>query len=210
MKVFSVIGLVMLSHITLAQLRVTKLTKTDVPASIHYVGHVLEVINYTDIEGEHLVFTTETGVTASKKTDGIDGLREAEINAYNYVIGSNTPKLIWKVHDFVAPCPVEVLLNYVPNTFAVTDLDNDGKAEVWLMYKAACNGDVAPLVMKVIMYQSTKKYAMRGETKTQTMNNPVHYGGSGTYTFDAAFKTGPDAFRQYAEALWKKNYLEKW
>lgn len=195
-------------QVALAQLKVVKLTKANIPASIKYVGHPLEVVKYTDNEGEHLVFTTETGVIGSKKIAGVDDLSEAEVNAYNYMIGTDQPKLIWKVHDFVIPCTVDVTAKFLPQTFAVTDLNNDGKAEVWLMYRTACRGDVSAANMKIIMYQSTKKYAMRGTSKIQISTDPVMYDG-GTYAFDDAFKAGPDVFRQYAETLWKKNLLEK-
>ena len=75
------------------------------------------------------------------------------------------------------------------------------------MYKTVCHGDVSPSDMKIIMYENDKKYAVRGTNKVQI--SPKEYTG-GQYAFDEAFKKAPEAFRQYAAQLWKKNLLETW
>ena len=95
----------------------------------------------------------------------------------------------------------------MPKSFAVTDLNKDGKAEVWLMYTTACTGDVSPPDMKIIMHEGVKKYAVRGTKKVKVSNKDFE---GGKYTFDEAFKTGPEAFRQYAADMWKKNLMQVW
>jgi len=77
----------------------------------------------------------------------------------------------------------------------VTDLNKDGKAEVWVMYKVSCQGDVSPIPMKIIMYQDNKKFALRGTTRVKV--SATDYMG-GEYSFDEAFKNAPVQFRQYA------------
>ncbi|RKR85276.1 hypothetical protein BDD43_5540 [Mucilaginibacter gracilis] len=204
-KFLSVSFLVLISQISLAQLKVTKLSKADIPAAIHYPGHVMEVFKYSDSDGEHLVFTTETGILNPK---GDDDYRGADLYAFNYKINGSQYTFVWQIHDFVKDCPVDITAKFVKNTFAVTDLNNDGKAEIWVMYRTACRGDVSAPNMKIIMYEGAKKYAVRGEAKVSMGTNPPSYYG-GSYTLDNAFKTGPDTFKKYAEALWKKNLMEK-
>jgi hypothetical protein len=75
------------------------------------------------------------------------------------------------------------------------------------MYKTVCHGDVSPSNMKIIMYEGNKKYAVRGTNKVKVSDK--EYDG-GAYTFDEAFKNGPQPFRSYALQLWKKNLLETW
>jgi len=111
-------------------------------------------------------------------------------------------KQTWKVYDYVEDCDVDMDLYFVDKTFAVTDLNKDGKAEVWIMYKNSCRGDVSPAPMKIIMYQDNKKFAVRGTTKVP--------GNGGEFTFDDAFKKAPAEFRQYAEKLWKQHKVETW
>jgi hypothetical protein len=98
-------------------------------------------------------------------------------------------------------------LYFVDKTFAVTDLNKDGKAEVWIMYKNSCHGDVSPVAMKIIMYQDNKKFAVHGITRVPV--SATEYAG-GEFTFDDTFKKAPAEFRRYAERLWKQHEMETW
>jgi hypothetical protein len=148
--------------------------------------------------------TTETDRVASKnEPDGSDVF----LYAYHYSIKSDSTTLKWKLTDFVKDCAFDWIAGFIKNSFAVTDLDKNGEAEVWLMYRIVCRSDVSPADMKIIMYENGKKYAVRGTTKVQFAEK--EYTG-GEYSFDEAFKKAPEAFRQYAEKLWKKNMLETW
>jgi hypothetical protein len=206
MKLYILALFALISFTAQAQVRVIKLDKTAIPKSIIYKGHIIDAAKFTDKEGEHIVITTETGETQSKNGDG-DDYRDAALYAYHYLIQSGAYKATWTLYDFVKDCPVDIAANFVRKTFAVTDLDNNGTAEVWLMYKTVCHGDVSPSDLKIIMHEGDKKYAMRGTNKVQV--SKTEYEG-GKYTFDQAFNTAPASFKQYAQKLWKKNLLEKW
>ena len=116
-------------------------------------------------------------------------------------------KLTWRVQDFVKDCELDLKANFIKNSFAVTDLDKNGKAEVWIMYETICTGDISPSTMKIIMYEDEKKYAIRGKRKAKI--SATEYIG-GEYTFDEAFKKAPKVFRQYAINLWKTNIMQTW
>jgi hypothetical protein len=90
---------------------------------------------------------------------------------------------------------------------AITDLNHDGKAEMWMMYKTVCHGDVSPSTMKIIMYEGSQKFAVRGTNRVKLSANKFL---GGEYSFDDAFKTGPEPFREFAKQLWQKNILETW
>jgi hypothetical protein len=206
MKLIYILSLFLIAQASFAQVKVIKLSKGTVPASIQYIGKAIDAIRFTDSDGEHIVIITETGETQSKSMDN-GNYRDAALYAYHYTIAGNKPNLTWHVHDFVKECPVDISANYVPNTFSVTDLNKDGKAEVWLMYKKVCHGDVSPSEMKIIMYEGSKKYAVRGTNRVKV--SAKKYEG-GAYTFDDALKKGATVFRAYAVDLWKKNLLETW
>jgi hypothetical protein len=189
-----------------AQVKVTQLDKTAIPKTIKYTGHIINAVTYIDNEGEHLVVTTETGLTPSKSKD-IQPSRDAALYAYHYKKIGAELKLTWTTYDFIYGCGEDLAAHYQPKTFAVTDLDNNGKAEVWLMYKTVCHGDVSPSDLKIIMHQGDKKYAVRGRTKAK-VSDTTYEGGE--YTFDAVFKAGPKTFRDYAANLWKNNMIEDW
>ncbi|MCP9750416.1 hypothetical protein EGI32_05475 [Ferruginibacter sp. HRS2-29] len=181
-----------------------KITRVDVeslPQETRNRGKVLDAARWTDDDGEHTLVTTETG-----EITGADDTKSAGIFAFHYLLKQNRQELTWKLNDAVKDCPVDVEAGYVHNTFAVTDLDKNGKAEVWLMYITACHGDVSPANMKIIMYESGKKHAARGTNKVQVSEKEF---AGGEYNFDEIFKKSPKVFRQYADKLWQKNILQK-
>jgi hypothetical protein len=206
-KVTHLILSLLLSQLAFAQIKVTNLDKNTIPKTIKYKGHIVNAASYRDADGEHLVITTETGVVNTPNPPDGSGYRDGALYAYHYKINGNNYVLTWQMYDFVATCPVDVTAAYIPNTFAITDANKNGKAEVWLMYITACRGDVSPANMKIIMHEGDKKYAVRGESRNKVTD--TQYEG-GKYVFDEAFKTAPESFRQYAQSLWKKNILEKW
>jgi hypothetical protein len=187
-----------------AQLKVEKLNKSTIPQNTRYTGNIIEAARWKDALGDNLVILT-TEKTQSKNAS--DNGTDASLYAYHYLVKGDSSKQTWKVYDHVKACPVDIFLYFVEKSFAVTDLDKNGKAEVWLMYKNSCQGDVSPVSMKIIMYENNKKFALRGTTKVQA-SATEHMGGQ--FVFDEAFKKAPVAFRQYAEKLWQKHKIENW
>ena len=153
MKFLTFIFLIAFAQSVSAQIKTIALDKKSIPKSIVYKGHIINAVQYTDGDGEHLMFTTETG---DLKVKDNDDLLKAELYACNYLITGNQQKLFWQMHDFTIACPLDTKAQYIPNTFAITDLNKDGKAEVWLMYLTACRGDVSPASMKIIMHKGSK------------------------------------------------------
>jgi hypothetical protein len=189
-----------------AQIKSVILDKKAIPKSIRYTGHIITAVRYTDNEGEHIVITTETGEETVKSKEDGDSFRKAEVYAYDYKVNNGAATLYWQMHDFTDECSFDIKAKYVPNTFAITDLNKDGKAEVWLMYMTACRSDVSPASMKIIMHEGIKKYAVRGTSRVR-VSDKDYVGGE--HTMDPLLKAGPEAFRQYALQLWKKNLMEK-
>jgi hypothetical protein len=188
------------------QVKLSFLESTKLPPGIKYEGKIRNAVRWTDAAGDNIVITSETG--AAKAKDASDeSEQDAALYAYHYIMAGDSVRLTWKVNDHSKACPVDINVNFIKNSFAVTDLDKNGKAEVWLMYRIACRGDVSPAVMKIIMYEDDKKYAVRGTNKVKVSER--EYSG-GAYKMDEAFEKAPEAFRIYAAALWKKNIMETW
>ena len=172
----------------------TQLEKRNLPADIIYKGTIKNVVKWNDIEGDHILITTETGIVNGANEDE----RNAELYAMQYNINKNTSIQSWKVTDYVKNCPVDLEASFVKNSLEITDLNQDGIAEVWLVYTTVCHGDVSPSDLK----EDTKKYGMRGQTRIKLSAN--EYLG-GEYKFDNAFKDGPASFRNFATSIWKKH-----
>ena len=202
-KVLPGLFMILLLYTSCTKLQVSKLDVKDIPKSIRYNGSIDTAVRYSDKDGDHIIITTEDK-DDKKAGNGID-YRSAGVFACGYKLNGDKWQVIWQLHDLTGPCQKDVTGTYLPGTFAVTDLNKDGRAEVWLMYRIACRGDVSPSDMQVIMREGDKKYAMKGSSRVK-INGTDFYGGD--YRFDAAFKTGPEVFRQYAQELWRTNLFE--
>ncbi len=206
MKTLLVLFLFLISQTCFAQIKVSKLDNKAIPKTIRYAGKIVNAVSFTDSLGNNIVITTETGETPSKSAPD-EGNRDAALYAYHFFVKGDSIKQSWKLNDYIKDCPVDVEARYIKNTFAVTDLNKDGRAEVWLMYKTVCRGDVSPSDMKIIMYQAGNKYGLRGTSRVKVSEKDFV---GGDYKFDDAFKKAPEVFRQYAVQLWKKNMIELW
>ena len=183
---------------------------TDLPSGIFYEGSFKKALRWTDAAGENLLLLTEAPPHPTKTANSeIDYSSDAEIYAYHYLLAGGVSKNTWKVYDFIKDCPVDIVAEFVQKECRITDLNNNGTAEIWLLYKTVCHGDVSPLTMKIICYEGDHKYALRGENKVQvgTLENGAPQYEGGNYTFDAAFQNGPETFRQQALSIWNRNLI---
>jgi hypothetical protein len=187
-------------------LKLTKLDVNKLPYFIKVDGKAQNAVRWTDNLGDNIVITSETGRYTSKKAKA-DEIEEAnaELFGYHYLVVKNGVQETWKVYDFIKDCPLDLEAHYVKNTFQITDLDKNGIAEVWLMYRTVCHGDVSPSDMKIIMYQGQQKYAMRGRAKIKFGEKEFE---GGEYKFDPAFNKAPKVIVDYAKKLWNKNILQ--
>lgn len=181
--------------------KLTKLSISQIPKTIKYKGQVKEALRWTDKLGDNILITTETGIFP---TPGQAETRDAELFAYHFLVTNDSVKLLWRVYDFIKECGLDMETQFVDNSLSVTDLNNDGIAEIWVMYRLSCHGDVSPSSMKIIMYQGKKKFAMRGSAKLVVPGES--YGGE--YAFDNTFAAGPKEFKEFAKKLWEKNIMQ--
>ena len=186
-----------------AQLRVSQLAPAAVPPALKHTGRVVQALRYTDRTGTYTVLATQAGPAADPAAKDTDDAQRADLYAYQYPATGTAP--IWQVHDFVDTCPFDLQARFRPRGLTITDLDHNGTAEVWLVYRTVCRSDVSPSTQKIIMYEGPRKYAVRGTSR-------VAVGGGqfdgGAYTLDAALQAAPAAFRQHAAQLWQQHLAE--
>lgn len=206
MKTLALLFLPLIAHTCFAQFKLTQLDKNSIPRTIQYKGHIVNAVRWRDSLGENIIIATETGIIASDSS--IDnGYKDAALYCCHYLVNSDSIKQTWKIYDFINECNVDIKASFIKNSFSVTDLDKDGKAEIWLMYETLCAGDISPANMKIIMYEAEEKYALRGTRKVWVSPNEAV---GGECTFDDAFRNGPEKFRNYALQLWEKHIRQTW
>jgi hypothetical protein len=186
-----------------AQLRVSLLAPAAVPAALKHSGRVVQALRYTDRTGTYTVLATEIAPRPDPALHLQEDDQRADLYAYHYPATGTAPT--WQLHDFVAECPLDLEAQFLPKSLTVTDLDQNGTAEVWLVYRTTCRGDVSPSTQKIIMHEGARKYAVRGTSRIAIGNG--QYDG-GAYTLDAAWQAAPVAFRQHAARLWQQHRNE--
>ncbi|MBQ4132622.1 MAG: hypothetical protein IJD04_02680 [Desulfovibrionaceae bacterium] len=166
-------------------------------------GKLWKMLTYADNMGYHALILSHRPDYQSTPDpaypDFICG--NGDLYAYNYLDESGGPTLIWQIHDYVHDCEASVTTEFAEENPVITDLDGNGVSEVWIVYYIGCRGDISPEGMKIIMFEGSRKYALRGETLIQMPGMEM----GGDYEADPAFNSAPPAFLQYARQLWQKN-----
>ena len=194
------------------QISVKQLDLTKLPKGIKYEGKIKTAVRWVDSLGDNIAILTETGIYQSNKFKHESDGGDAELFAYHFIVKDGSAFQTWRVYDFISDCPVDIEAKFIKNSFQVTDLNQDGVGEIWIMYKTVCHGDVSPCDMKIIMYQGQQKFAIRGQNKVfegTDDKGTKHYAG-GDYKYDKAFAEGPKEFLEFAKKLWDKNIMQTW
>jgi len=189
---------------------VTQLDPDKLPKEIQHKGDIKNAVHFIDSLGENIVITAETGIYPQYSGDSGQMVnRNKELFGYRFVRPENSQEpfhQVWRVYDYTHECPLAIEANFIGNTFQITDLDQNGVAEIWLMYKTLCRSDVSPATMKIIMYENSQKFAMRGRSRVKTSKTTFD---GGNYTYDKAFMNGSKEFLDFAKNLWDKNFMEE-
>jgi hypothetical protein len=105
-----------------------------------------------------------------------------------------------RLTDFVENCEFDLIMDMIPGSLTVTDLDSNRMAEITFVYQMGCVSDVSPLSAKLMMLENGDKYAIRGET-TLKMAGGLQ---KGKKEIDPSFEDAPVALQAYAVAQWDR------
>lgn len=185
-------------------IKVTPLVKRTIPNTISYKGNLKIALKWTDKLGENILITTETGSIENPIYED-DDYKDSEIYAYHFLNKYNTYEPTWTVNDFEKKCSLDVSAQFIPNSLQITDLNNNGIAEIWLVYKTNCTSDVSPFNLKIIMYEGNIKYTIRGKSKVQIGENEFV---GGKYQMDKALYKADKKTKDFAKKLWEDNVIQ--
>ena len=119
-----------------------------------------------------------------------DGILVTNLFAYHYVGSEGNIKLLWDLKDYSSR------EGYIwMDDVSITDLDNDGIVETCIAYDAK--------QIKVIMHESEKKYAIRGDIQSAIDDDGEGYN---KWNYDMY---GRDSF-YHANEKFKSHALELW
>ena len=197
-----------LGQTSVTKIQLLQFDSIQLPPEVSFKGRLVAGVRWLDNHGENIIILSKFGPFPSKKGSSIpdeEGM-DAEVHGYHYLKTKGKFALLWKMFDFVRGCPFDLDLNFLPTSLIITDLDKNGIAESTFLYKLACRSDVSPAVLKLIMHEGQKKYAIRGETVVTVGPNEKM---GGTKKIDPAFAKGPKVFQEYAVKRWLAFVEEK-
>jgi len=179
------------------------------PQGVKVTGKPVALASFVDSKGEHVVVVSVTDVKTTKPTNPDDeAMSERHLFGAQFTLLRNKAKSggpprvgrVWETKDWIKDCPLDLVVEYVPGSLEITDLDNDGTAESFFAYRMTCAGDVGPLTLKLLVHEGETKYAVRGTTRvtvgTDEAGKPISMGGD--MALDDAFKTAPKALAAHA------------
>ncbi len=163
------------------QIRYSKPNYSDVPLAQNH-KNVLDIYTWYDVLGKNtLIFTAKEGCG--------DGYDYCDLRAYHYTGNGN---LLWDIKDY-APNNTDITLKKTE----ITDLDEDGIAEISILYTLGYSGGG----VKLIMHEKGKKYAIRGERWNRRGDDCAYsYNMYGKNSFESA----KSSFKSYARGLFLK------
>jgi len=174
----------------------------ELPVGVDYEGNLVAARRWEDGQGTNYVLLTRTEDlgTPSPHQSGLE-VYSAWLYGYHYRQRDSGFELLRRIKDFVMECDLDLMLEHIPDSLAITDLDGDGLSEVTFLYELACRGDVSPPTLKLMMLEDGEKYAIRG-TSIVDVGNGERYGGA--KGFGEEFVSAPAALRDFASRHWDR------
>lgn len=163
-------------------------------------GDLISAQKVYDQRGEHvLVLSRKAG--PSSTAPGSKRIERIALHAAYYSQRSSAWKEDWAVRDFV-DCPgLDAAADFFTSELSVTDINNDGTAEVTIPYKLFCGGGVDSYTVKVILREGPLKLAIRGESEVRLPGQAPFGGG---HQLDRPLLTQPyKLYREHLENVWR-------
>ncbi|MGM0377126.1 MAG: M949_RS01915 family surface polysaccharide biosynthesis protein [Bacteroidota bacterium] len=182
------------------EVRMKDFTKQMVEnAGLEYKEKIIFGKAWDDKNGENILVFTEGIETIAEHNDHGGDEERWNFYAYHYVDDGSGFELKREIKDFVT-CYF-LAGKFFKSSVNITDIDEDGKAEITFAYHVGCSPDGASLYpAKVMMLEDGEKYAIRGNTYLEQVEPP---GGYET-NIGENFQNAPEGFLDFAKEIWGK------
>lgn len=192
-------------------IKIDTLMYDEIPKSIDFKGVVVTTLTWEDKQGKNILIFSKSGDFGWKDYDKTDKSKytlqdKSELFAYLFLKpkGSDDYKKLWRIYDFTECFGVDMYVGFKQEATTISDIDKDGITEVAIPYVLFCRGGMDPGIMKVILYESDTKYALRGETAICRESKTL-FGGE--YKADESLKNNK-TFNDFLKQRWEANKCE--
>lgn len=169
-------------------------------AGLDYKGTIVHGEAWEDVNGKNFVIFTQT-IEETFYEEG-PGDKSVYLYAYHFADKGDGYQKMVRIRDWEENCGLVQHAGFRLHTLNITDIDNDGVAEITFVYRLGCNSDPTPVTMKLMMLENGVKYAIRGTTLVE-LGSEMTYGGE--MTVDPAFNNAPNGFLDFAKKIWESD-----
>lgn len=126
---------------------------------------------------------------------------QTQLLAYHAAdMGEGDYRILRRLLDFVEKCEFDLILDMIPGSLTVTDLDSNRYGEITFVYQLGCLSDVSPLDAKLMLLENGNKYAIRGTTSIKNGGEVMQ----GEKKPSTNFEEAPEALQTYANMQWDR------
>ena len=208
-----------------------KISMQELPSEITVVGTFNEAWKWTDSLGEN-IFLLSHEVKKDSPGDEFDEQPESGfVYTAHYLMKEGKYRTTRTSTDDEKACSFDLLCNFIPGSTTITDLDNNGYAEIKYQFAKACRSDVSPASMTLVLRENGKNHILMGTRWVAyaddmafniTEENASLEGTRklademaelertmGKYNSEYQFSNAPPAFLAFARKEWIKYAEEK-
>lgn len=179
---------------------VTAAVSVLLPAPNMY--NVKQAKKWYDASGENWLVLYETGSFIPKGNT----MASAKLSAVLFIKTDSGFVPRWKMNDFINDCGLDVVCSFYDEHLSITDIDSNGMAEIMMVYAKSCKGDVSPNEKKLLLYEGSQKYTIRGEELMIMGKDTL----GGIMNRDAFFQSLPQVIQEAALKHWEKFGFHKY
>lgn len=182
----------------------------EIPEYVDYKGVVISAIRWNDLKGDNILIQSYSGKMLFIDTvnDSNPYLVKDRKFIYSYLFvkekGDSIYRKDWRMQDEQICYIVDGYSGFIPDATTVTDIDEDGVAEICIPYVLICRGGLDPGTMKVILYEDSEDYILTGQTRIGF--EEVGYNG-GEYEPSGNLK-GNKVFYEFLIERWNMHVYE--
>lgn len=179
---------------------VTAAVSVLLPAPNMY--NVKQAKKWYDASGENWLVLYETGSFIPKGNT----MASAKLSAVLFIKTDSGFVPRWKMNDFINDCGLDVVCSFYDEHLSITDIDSNDMAEIMMVYAKSCKGDVSPNEKKLLLYEGSQKYTIRGEELMIIGKDTL----GGIMNRDASFQSLPQVIQEAVLKHWEKFGFHKY
>ncbi len=183
-----------------------QVSREQIPAGMTLDVKPSHAYEWTDRNGKNLLLAGVVLPNCAPSASPED-IIHSRIRFAHWVRGDDQeqPLLKRQVNDkYSCDCLADLMSEFKRGTFQLTDLDQDGYAEVTFGYSMNCTTDVSPGTFKLLLLEDTDKYILRGMQRLRERGSEGEIIASGEFTPGKSFASAPPGFLEHASAVWDK------